>query len=134
MGKDFVEDLTADEQKKANKKLKQAAHDELIRHIFDNLRNLSLSIWLILAGGAVIKYNAVLYFPQLTNVIIGIVIILVALGLGCWNMVHGVEKIIRPVVGTRKALIYIPSSMAYFLTVLTIVQALVQLIAEKQLH
>jgi len=128
MSNDFVDDLTA------AKKLKNEAHDELLKHVFDNVRNLTLCIWLILAGGAVIKYNAVLSFSPLTNLIFGCAIILIALGLGVWNMAHGVEKIIRPVVGTRKALIYIPASMAYFLLVLTIIQALIQLIAEKQLH
>lgn len=134
MGKDFVEDLTADEQKKADKRLKDEARDGLIRHVFDNLRNLSLCIWLILAGGAVIKYNKVLYFPELTNVIIGLLIIVAALGLGGWNMMHGVEKIIRPIVGTRKAFIAVPFAMMYFITVITIIQALMMLYAEKQLH
>jgi len=108
MGKDFVEDLTTDEQKKADKKRKDAAHDEAIKSVFDNLRNLSICIGMVIAGGAVFKYRSQLYYSETTNVIIGVIIGIAAIGLLVWNMLHGIDKLTRSVQGTRKALKSVP--------------------------
>lgn len=116
------------------KQLKAEGYDALIKHVFDNLRNLLICISLAIAGGAVFKYRADLSFGSTANVIIGVLVIFTAIGLFGWNMLHGIDKLIRPVKGTRKAWRFVPFSVLYMFSVITVFQALVLLQTEKQLR
>lgn len=107
------------EEKKANAE----AHDSLIKHVFDNLRNAIICATIALAGGAVIKYRSDLPFDSTFNLIIGSLVILAAFFLFTWNMVHGVEKLIRPVKGTRKSLLLIPFAMVYMFSIFAVFQS-----------
>jgi len=134
MGNDFVDDLTAEEQKKANRKLKQDAHDELIKTVFDNLRNMSICIGLVIAGGAVMKYRDQLNYSEITNMIFGVFIIIITMGLFAWNTLHGIDKLTRSVQGTRKALKAAPLMLIYIFLAFAIFQAMTLLNIDKQLH
>jgi hypothetical protein len=114
------------------KKAEAEAQDALIKHVFDNLRNVIICVTLVLAGGAVIKYRAVLPLGSTFNTVIGVLVILSAGGLFGWNMVHGVEKVIRPVKGTRKSWPLVLFASVYMFCVLTVFQALVRTQAEQQ--
>lgn len=107
------------EEKKANAE----AHDSLIKHVFDNLRNAIICATIALAGGAVIKYRSDLPFGSTFNLIIGLLVILAAFFLFTWNMVHGVEKLIRPVKGTKKSLLLIPFAMVYMFSIFAVFQS-----------
>ncbi len=108
-----------DEEKRA----KGEATDLLIKHVFDNLRNVVICVTIALAGSAIIRYRTELPFGSTINLIIGLLVIAAAIFLFWWNMVHGVEKLIRPIKGTRKSWIFIPVAAVYMFSILAILQA-----------
>ena len=116
------------------KKVKADAHDALIKHVFDNIRNLLISVTLAVAGGAVLRFRADLLFGSAFNLAIGILVLFSSVGLFFWNMAHGAEKLIRPVKGTRKAWRLVPFAIVYMLAFLAIFQAWARTQAEQQLR
>lgn len=122
-------ELTSEE-----KKAKADAHDSLIKHVFDNLRNLFISATLALSGGAVLKYHADSPFGSSFNLAIGALVVVAAVGLFGWNMIHGIEKLIRPVKGTRKGWLLVPFAVVYMFAVISIFQAWLSIQAEQQLR
>lgn len=122
-------ELTAEE-----KKAKADAHDILIKHVFDNLRNLFVCAMLALSGGAVLKYRVELPLGSSFNWGIGLLVVVAAVGLFGWNMLHGIEKLIRPVKGTRKIWLLVPFAVVYMFAVISIFQAWVIVQAEQQLR
>ena len=63
------------EEKKAN----IAAHDTLIKDVFDNFRNLFLCVTLALSGGAVLKLPPEVSFGSSFNIAIAVLVMIVAL-------------------------------------------------------
>lgn len=116
------------------KKAKAEAQDSLIKHVFDNLRNVVICATMALAGGAVIKYSTELPLGSTFNVIIGTLVIIAAFCLFSWNMVHGVEKLIRPVKGTRKSWLLIPFAVVYMFSILAVFQASIHDKSERHLQ
>lgn len=123
------DDLTQEE-----KRLKAEAQDALIKHVFDNIRNLLICISLTIAGGAVFKYRSEMQLGSTINVIVAVLVLLAASGLFAWNIHHGVEKLIRPVKGTKRAWLFAPLAMIYMFSVITVSQALLLLQTERQLR
>jgi cytochrome c oxidase assembly factor CtaG len=107
------------EEKKANSE----AHDSLIKHVFDNLRNVLICATIALAGGAVIKYRVELPFGSTFNLIIGVLVTLAAFSLFTWNMIHGVEKLIRPVKGTKIGWLLMPFAVVYMFSIFAVFQS-----------
>jgi fumarate reductase subunit D len=105
------------------KNAKAEAEDLLIKQVFDNVRNILICVALALAGGAVIKYRLDLPFGSIFNGIIGSLIVLAAISLFMWNAVHGIEKLARPVKGTRKSWLLIPFVAVYIISILAVFQA-----------
>lgn len=105
------------------KKAKADAQDALIKHVFDNLRNVLICATFTVAGGAVLKYRADLALGFVFNTVIGVLVILTAFWLFTWNMIHGVEKFIRPIKGTKKAWLIVPFALVYMFSVFAIFQA-----------
>lgn len=120
------ENLTPEEKQK-----KSDDHDALIKHVFDNLRNLFLCITLAFAGVVVAKYRADLVFGSTIDVIIGLLITSTALGLMFWNAYHGIQKLILPVKGTRKALRLVPFVVLYAFSIIPILQSALLLKADE---
>jgi hypothetical protein len=119
------EQLTAEE-----KKVKADAHDALIKHVFDNVRNVLICTTFAVSGVAVLKYSAGLAFGSEFNTAIGLLVFVSAFGLCVWNMLHGVEKLIRPIKGTRKAWLMVPFAIVYMLSVFAVFQAWSRALAE----
>jgi Kef-type K+ transport system membrane component KefB len=107
------------EEKKANSE----ALDASIKHVFDNLRNVIICATIALAGGAVIKYRLELPLGAKFNLIIGILVIVAAFVLFTWNMIHGVEKLIRPVKKTKKSWLLIPFAIVYMFSIFAVFQS-----------
>lgn len=107
--------------------------DALIKHVFDNLRNTFLCSALALAAGAIIKYQNEVGFTPESNIVIAFFVIASALVLFCWNLVHGVVKVVRPAKGTRKLWVLVPLSAAYMLALITLFPAVIRAQTEQQL-
>ncbi len=125
----MVEKLTDEQQKQ-----KTEALDALYSHIFTNLRNLGISISLMMAGGAIFKYREELQFGSTINAIISLVVCLAAAGLLLWTIWHGIEKFARPVKGQWAAWRIIPFAILYSISVIVVFQAMLLLNAENQLR
>ena len=116
------------------KKAKSDAQDALIKHVFNHLRNILICVALTVAGGAVWKNSADLPFNSTFNIATSVLIIISAFVLFTWNMIHGVEKIIRPVKGTNKAWRIVPFAVAYMLVIIVMFQAVTRAQIEQQLN
>lgn len=125
----MLDDLAQKEEQ-----LKVEAQNALIKHVFDNLRNLLICISLTVGGLAVFKYRAAFGLGSTINTIISGLIVLTALGLFLWNMFHGIRKFSRPVSGTKKALCMLPFALLYMFASITVFQALFQLQTDMQLR
>ena len=117
----YISKKITTEEKKAN----VAAHDTLIKDVFDNLRNLFICISLAIAGGAVYKFRTELPLGSLLNLVIAFLVILVACGLLVWNMFHGLNKLIKTVKGTWNNWLLVSFAFVYVFALFTIFQALV---------
>ena len=88
--------------------------DALFKRVFDSIRNVIICAALAIAGAGVIKWRADLQFLGPTiNAAIGILLILIALLLCIWNMVHGCKVILAPAEGATKVGLYILGSFVY---------------------
>jgi hypothetical protein len=125
----MAKELTVEE-----KRAKADAHDALIKHVFDSLRNLTLSVTLAVSGGAVLRYRAELPFGSAFNLVISILVVIASIGLFLWNMYYGIEKLIRPVKGMKKAWRLLPFTVVYVFTFLAIFQAGLRTQTEQQLR
>ena len=97
-----------------DKKAKFEANSALIKHVFDNLRNLFYSVTLTLIGGAILKYGSdQSYFPY-QNVVVGFFIILIAVALFAWNCVHGMMYFSINLKNTWKRWLFVPLFTLYF--------------------
>ena len=117
----YISKKITTEEKKAN----VAAHDTLIKDVFDNLRNLFICLSLAIAGGAVYKFRTELPLGSLLNLVIAFLVILVACGLLVWNMFHGLNKLIKTVKGTWNNWLLVSFAFVYVFALFTIFQALV---------
>ncbi|MDP4027550.1 MAG: hypothetical protein Q8P42_01075 [Gallionella sp.] len=123
-------DTSTHEERKA----RSDAQDALIKHVFDHLRNVLICVALIVASGAVLKYRADLPFDSAFNIVISVLVFISACGLFVWNMIHGIEKIIRPVKGTKKVWRIMPFTVAYMLIIIIMFQAATRAQIEQQLQ
>lgn len=106
--------------------------DDLIQHVFNNLRNLfSCGIFANL-GIAVVRHRAELPFNSPVNICFGGSVVVASVFLCFWNMKHGVEKFSRPTKGTKNGLKRIPFAIWYALVTFAVFQASILLQAEQQ--
>lgn len=113
---------------------RQNAHDALIKHVFDNIRNLLMCSSLAFAGGAAFKLRSEVTINSTISGIIAAFVIFIAVGLLFWNMIHGIDKIIRPVKGTRKIWYYFPFMLLYVFSAIVVFEALLLLQSDKIRH
>lgn len=104
-------------------KIKAEASDALIKHVFDNLSNVLICTTIAIAGAAVIRNRDLLALGPEVNTILGIAILFSALALLGWNMIHGIERIIRPIKGSRKSLLFALLAAVYMFAVLAVFHA-----------
>lgn len=70
-------------------------NDELIKHVFDNLRNVFLSVSLVTVGGAVIRYHKQLDLEPWLAFLILMAFVILSGFLLVWNAAHGISKILH---------------------------------------
>jgi len=119
------------EMNEQSEKSKVETHDALIKHVFDNLRNVFICTTLLVACGAIFRYREQLQFGVVVNVVLSILLIFISFSLLSWNMVHGVQKIIQPYKKTRKRWLFLPLALLYMLVIVTIIQAWAMLQSES---
>lgn len=116
--------LTDEERKVAEEReIKWKKKDELIKHVFDTLRNLLICVSLAFGGVAIIEYRDALPFNPEFNSFLGGAVVFLSFGLCVWNVIHGVEKLIRPIAGTKRAWIFLPIAFAYMIAGIFVFQA-----------
>lgn len=111
-------DLTPEETK-----IKAEARDALIKHVFDNLRNVLICATLGVGGVAIIKHSSVLALGSMFNTFLGFFVLLSAIFLLAWNMGHGIERVTRPLKGKRNHWLAFPFAVVYALAVLAVFHA-----------
>jgi len=84
-------------------------HDELIKHVFDNLRNLFLAVSLTTVGGAVIRYHDQLGLEPWLAFSILVAFVILSGFLLVWNGAHGVAKLLQG----KHMLLVIPVFLIY---------------------
>ncbi|MEQ1560591.1 MAG: hypothetical protein ABL933_16850 [Methyloglobulus sp.] len=106
--------------------------DELIKHVFDNLRNTIICVTLFFAGLAFYGHSADLPLSPNINRFIGALIGGLAAFLFAWNMIHGGEKVIRPIKNARTKWLFLPLIATYLLLIFAIFGALSIMNFEQQ--
>lgn len=99
----------------SNEKL---SNDELIKLVFDNLRNIIICATLATVAGALYRFRADMLFGVEWNSFIAFFLAISSMGLLTWNIIHGVSKIVRPYRKKRwmTLLLLVPMSAVYMST------------------
>lgn len=105
------------------REIKWKKKDELIKHVFDTLRNLLICVSMAFGGVAIIEYRDALPFNSEFNLFLGGAVVFLSFALCVWNMNHGVEKLIRPIAGTKRAWIFSPLACFYMVAMIIVFQA-----------
>lgn len=117
-------ELTDEERKIAEEReIKWKNRDDLIKHVFDNLRNLIICVSLAFGGVAITEYQDALPFNPEFNSFLGGAVVILSFVLCVWNMIHGAEKLLRPIAGTKIALIFSPLACFYMVAMIIVFQA-----------
>lgn len=87
---------------------------------------------LALAGTGIVAYRAELqFFGSTLNAAVGILIILISLVLGGWNIVEGYKKILAPAEGSAKVWLYALTFLLYGFLAFVLLQAGATMIQAK---
>lgn len=70
--------------------------DELIKFVFDNIRNVLICASLLTAAAAVFRYRVELPLGGAWNGFLAIALAIAGMVLLSWNLIHGVATIARP--------------------------------------
>lgn len=105
---------------------KGMTHDELIKFVFDNIRNVLICASLITAAAAVFRYRAELPLSGTWNGFLAIALAIAGMGLLSWNLIHGAATIARPYRTNRWRTLFVlvPLAAIYMCTSWAILAAL----------
>lgn len=105
---------------------KVLSHDELIKFVFDNIRNILMCATLFVAAAAVFHFRSEFPLGSYWNGFLALALIIASMGLLSWNLIHGVATIARPYKTNRwrtlfvlipVAIIYMSAGWAIFTAV-----------------
>jgi hypothetical protein len=111
------------ESTQEQKKVETDTHDVLIKHIFDNLRNIIICATFAVAGAAVVKHSATLALGAMVNIVLGSLVVISAVVLLGWNMIYGARKTISLIKGKKSVWLLLPFVMLYMFAVLAVFHA-----------
>lgn len=86
---------------------KNMTHDELLKFVFDNVRNVLICASLITAAAAIFRYRAELPLGGSWNGFLAIALAIAGMGLLSWNLIHGVATIARPYKTNRSRTLFV---------------------------
>ena len=106
------------------------AKDNLVKNLFDNLRNLFIGTTLFIAGLILLNTREYLLFPLLCEIVAWIVIVS-ATALTGWNAVHGINKVTRHVRSRFAFILWGLLGALYFFATLAVFESYVLVIGQR---